>query len=128
VYGIGEGMVWQCVTPGWESSRYWFKVKGEKHSVTKVRTLAAPDVEKMASARAFVDAVVTDARCEQGLAHLRELGLDVVPESTGPFLQWVGSDVMKEEADTLEASGLTRKDVGGLVAKAAREWFFARAA
>ena len=41
VKGIGEGVVWTCITPGWEGSRTWFKVKGEKHSVSKVKTLAA---------------------------------------------------------------------------------------
>lgn len=29
--GIGEGIVFRCVTEGWESSRYWFKAKGDKH-------------------------------------------------------------------------------------------------
>lgn len=33
VEGVGEGVVWECVTPGYEGLR--FKVKGEKHSVSR---------------------------------------------------------------------------------------------
>lgn len=70
VSGIGEGVVWACVTDGWNDSGTWFKVKGEKHSVSKVKTLAAVDVEAVATMKAFVDSVVTEARLEQGLDNL----------------------------------------------------------
>ncbi len=38
VEGVGEGIVWRCATD--TSPEYWFKVKGEKHSASKVKVLA----------------------------------------------------------------------------------------
>ena len=31
VSGVGEGVVWTCVSEGWNDSGTWFKVKGEAH-------------------------------------------------------------------------------------------------
>jgi hypothetical protein len=124
VDGIGEGIVWKCTTEGYESSDYWFKVKGEKHSVSKVKTLAAVDPEKVKSANKFVDLVVTENRLNQGIEFLKEQNKEIDQKSTGDFLKWFFSDVMKEEHDTLEASGLVTKDVSSLISKNAREWFF----
>ena len=39
VSGIGEGIVWRCIEEGYEDSGYWFKVKDERHSNSKVKTL-----------------------------------------------------------------------------------------
>jgi hypothetical protein len=124
VDGLGEGMVWRCVTPGYEESKFWFKVKGEKHSVTKVKTLAPINPEKMKSLKEFVDATVTEQRLRQGIEHLLEMGHVVSKRNTGEFLSWVFADINKEEADTLEASSLTSKDIGKPVSLKARRWFF----
>lgn len=124
VSGIGEGVVWTCVSDGWNDSGTWFKVKGEKHSVSKVRTLAAVDVEAVATLKAFVDSVVTEARLEQGLDNLvREQLKPVEMTSMGDFIRWVFNDVMKEEMDTIVANGIDPKKVGSAVANAARPWF-----
>jgi hypothetical protein len=122
--GVGEGIVWTCVTPGYSSSRFTFKVKGEKHSVSKVKVLAAVDVEKVGSVNEFVDNTLTEARLNQGLEFLREQGLAVDQTSTGAFLKWIVGDILKEETDTMEASLLDKKDVTGVLSKKAREWFF----
>lgn len=124
VSGIGEGVVWTCVSPGWNDSGTWFKVKGEKHSVSKVRTLAAVDVEAVANLKAFVDSVVTEARLEQGLDNLvREQLKQIEMTSMGDFLRWVYNDVLKEEADTIVANGIDPKKLGGAIANTARPWF-----
>lgn len=124
VSGIGEGVVWTCVSPGWNDSGTWFKVKGEKHSVSKVRTLAAVDVEAVANLKAFVDSVVTEARLEQGLDNLvREQLKQIEMTSMGDFLRWVYNDVLKEEADTIVANGIDPKKLGGAIANVARPWF-----
>lgn len=122
--GIGEGIVWRCVTPGFEDSRFWFKTKGEKHSVSKVKTLAPVDTEKLESVNAFVDYAVTEARLEQGLDVLREQGKPLTRKSTGDYLRWIVNDVMSEESDTMEESGLTPKDVNKFVSGKARLWYF----
>jgi len=124
VLGVGEGIVWHCITPGWESSDYWFKVKGEKHSVTKVKTLASVDTEKLESLKEFVSSVVTESRCQQGISHLKESNAPMDRTSLGKFLSWVVADVIKEESDTIKANNLTQKDVTSAIAIAAKNWFF----
>lgn len=124
VSGIGEGVVWTCVETDCPDSGTWFKVKGEKHSVSKVKTLAAVDVEAVATLKAFVDSVVTEARLEQGLDNLvREQLKPLEMTSMGDFIRWVYNDVVKEESDTIVASGIDQKKVGSAVANVARPWF-----
>jgi len=122
--GIGEGVVWKIDHSDYNGPKYWFKVKGEEHNVTKVRKLAEVDVQKIEDAEKFVGAVCTEQRLLQGVAFLKEQSLPISEKSTGNFLRWVSSDVNKEEADTLEASGLTIKDIGRLLSTKARVWYF----
>lgn len=124
VSGIGEGVVWTCTTPGWNDSGTWFKVKGEKHSVSKVKTLAPVDVEAAANLREFVESTVTESRLEQGLWNLVNEQLKPMEmTSMGDFIRWVFNDVIKEEMDTIVASGLDPKKLGGPIAAKARPWF-----
>jgi len=64
---VGEGAVW---TADFNGSRLMFKVKGELHSVSKVKTLASVDVEKLNSIKEFVDYAVTENRFKQGLENI----------------------------------------------------------
>lgn len=119
--GIGEGIVWFH-----ESTDYGqltFKSKGSRHKGTKNTRLVQIEPEVMASREAFVEAVLTESRLEQGYEILagkhRRLTLDHI----GDFLTWIGRDIMKEESDTLKASGLHRKDVMPLVMRHAKAWF-----
>ena len=45
-------------------------MKGTKHSVSKVKTLAPVNVEKLNSIQEFVDYSVTRVRFEQGLSEV----------------------------------------------------------
>jgi hypothetical protein len=128
VEGIGEGIVWTPTDEPYNSSRLWFKVKGDKHSTSKVKKLASVDPEKLASVKEFVAAVVTDNRCEQAIHTIT----DGQPENfdqkmIGTFIRWVFDDIIKEESDVIQASGLEKKEVGSAVAKAAKKWMFANA-
>jgi len=122
--GIGEGIVWTIKTEGYGHLR--FKTKGLKHKGTKSARLVEVAPEVMASRQAFVDAVVTESRLEQGLAYLVEQGLSVSRDNIGAYLQWFGGDVLKEESDTMKASGLEKQDVMKSVSNAAKAWFLAR--
>lgn len=125
VSGIGEGVVWKCITPGWESNTdTWFKVKGEKHSVSKVKTLAAADVETIENMKAFIESVVTEARLEWVYNDLIN-EQKKAPEMTsmGDFIRTVFNDIMKEESDTMEANNIDQKKIGSYIASAARPWF-----
>lgn len=122
--GVGEGVVWQPADADWADPRYWFKVKGEKHSVSKVKTLAAVDVEAVAAIHTFVDSVVTEQRLEQGLDNLvREQLKPFNMQSLGDFIRWVYNDIMKEEADTIQVNNLDPKKLGGPISNAARKWY-----
>lgn len=121
--GIGEGIVWSCVSEGWNTSAMWFKVKGEKHSETKVKTLAEVDIEKVNSIRECVDKIITENRMIHGLSHLSDLKLDLDIKNMSAFLKWLASDAIKEEADIIIASGLEPKDVGKAISMKGRDWF-----
>jgi len=117
IAGIGEGVVW--TSPDQEIK---FKVKGEKHSNSKVKKLAEVDVEKLNSIKEFVDYAVTENRLKQ--MFLENVGTHPDRALLGKFIKAVSTDVVKEEPDTLVASGLSMKDVGSALSKKARNWFF----
>ena len=116
---LGEGYVWTPVSDdySWDSGNF-FKTKGEKHSVSKTKSVAAVDTEKLSSIQAFVDYAITEVRLQQGLG---EVGLS--QKSIGTFIGWVAKDINKEESDTLENNNLTMKDVGSVMSNKSRTWY-----
>lgn len=123
VEGIGEGIVWSPFD-GDNSSKYWFKVKGEKHSVSKVAKLAAVDVEVIRAKDELVSKLCTTQRLEQALDHhINEAKMSVEMRDIGSFLRWVINDIAKEETDTIEASGFTVKDLGKPISDIAKRFF-----
>ena len=115
VKGVGEGIVWE----GWYKGIHRFKVKGEKHSSSKVKTLVEVDPVKTASIKEFVEYACTRNRFEQAL---NETGVKEMNQ-LGDLIRWVQQDIIAEELDVLEKNGLTHKDVGGKIAKQVRDWF-----
>ena len=122
VEGIGEGVVWEYITD--EGEMFYFKVKGEKHSISKVKKLASVDVEKLESIKEFVSYSVTENRLNQAFNDVCNNEPD--RKFLGAFIKWVSSDINKEESDVLLENNLTMKDVGSLLSKTARTWFFAK--
>jgi hypothetical protein len=123
----GEGVVWTGTAP--DGRTYRFKVKGSKHSSTRVTTLAAVDVEKAASLKQFVANCVTENRLQQGLEQVFT-SAGRIPTRNGKdvttFISWVKSDVLKEEIDTMSASDLKKKDVLRMVGSVSAKWFVER--
>ena len=119
--GIGEGIVWSIDFNG---VVHRFKVKGEKHSSSKVKTLAAVDVEKLNSINEFVQYVVTESRFNQGLENTFPNNEPIDIKKMGDLIRWVVNDVIKEEMDTLVKNGLEPKDVNKYVSSKVREMFF----
>jgi hypothetical protein len=117
VSGTGEGIVWEYVNG---EERYIFKVKGEKHQNSKVKTLTTVDVEAVENVRAFIEYAVTENRLMQGIDKMREMGLPLDPKTTGDYLRWVYNDVVKEESDTMEANGIDQKKIGSAISAKAR--------
>lgn len=125
VSGTGEGIVW--VHPDrMDLTDLWFKTKGLKHKnagkkKSKQKIKIAP--EKLESIRALIDEVLPDWRLEQGFSHLKEQGLPVLPESTGPYLKWIANDILKEEMDILVKNGLEWRDIQSHIMRTARQHF-----
>ena len=115
--GAGEGVVWACV-----DANMAFKVKGEKHSVTKVKTIVAIDPVKLASIAKFVEYAVTTNRLEQGFLEVCNNNAD--RKLLGNFLIWLNKDIIKEESDVLAKNDLCMKDVNKAVSVKGRNWFF----
>jgi hypothetical protein len=115
---IGEGIVW---TATYKGTRLCFKVKGEKHSNTKVKKLATVDVEKLKNIDAACDYLFTENRLDQAI-HETQSKLD--RKYTGEVLKWICGDIMKEENDVLESNGLKWKDVAGRLTAKYRNLFF----
>jgi hypothetical protein len=122
VDGVGEGIVWEHINP--QGQRISFKVKGEKHSVTKVKKLVKVDTEKLRSIDEFLNYAVTENRLRQGFSEVCANTADRA--LLGTFIKWVSNDVRKEEADTMEDNGLTMKDIGKGLSLRAKDWFFAQ--
>lgn len=120
--GVGEGVVWSCEVKG---VVYRFKVKGEKHSSSKVKTLAAVDVDKLNSIKEFVDYAVTESRFNQAIEKVfgSKEAMDV--KKMGDLIRWIVIDVIKEETDTMAANKIEPKDVNKFISAKAREMFFA---
>ncbi|MCI5054571.1 MAG: RNA ligase family protein [Flavobacteriales bacterium] len=118
--GTGEGVVWSVE---YKQKVHRFKVKGEKHSVTKVKKLASVDVEKLKSIQEFVNYSVTENRFNQAIENtFGNAPLDVT--KMGDLIRWVVKDIMSEESDTLTENGLEPKDVNKYISNRTREMFF----
>lgn len=118
--GIGEGIVWSCEYKG---VVHRFKVKGEKHSSSKVKTLAAVDTEKLNSIKEFVEYAVTESRFNQGIEKVfNNEPIDI--KKMGELIKWVVSDIIKEEMDTMSVNKIEPKDVNKYASAKVREMFF----
>lgn len=122
--GIGEGVVWKCITPGYNSDRFWFKVKGDKHSSSNVKKLATVDPEKLDNIYKFIDNSVNEERLNQAWEKIKEGRESISQKETGDFIRLVFNDILKEESDVMETNGIKEKEIGGPIAKRAKIWFF----
>lgn len=113
--GIGEGIVWSA---NWNGRDLIFKVKGEKHSSSKVKKLASVDPETLNKISDFVEYACTDNRLSQGLENVV-----LEMKNIGQFIGWVNKDIYAEELDVLEKNGLTMKEVAKELSKKSREFF-----
>lgn len=120
---IGEGIVW---TFEYKGKLHKFKVKGEKHSNSKVTILKPVDEVKEQKKIDFANYATPSWRLEQAMdavCGLAEDRVEASPKMIGDFLRLVHKDVIKEESDILEESGLIAKDVNAKISKIARMWF-----
>ena len=118
--GLGEGVVWSVE---YKDSVHRFKVKGDKHSVTKVKKLASVDVEKLKTIQEFINYSVTENRFNQAIENVfGKEDLDV--KKMGDFIRWFVKDIVSEEMDTMVENRLEPKDVNKYISTEVREMFF----
>lgn len=118
--GLGEGVVWSVEYKG---NTHRFKVKGDKHSVTKVKKLASVDVEKLENIQEFVSYAVTENRFSQAVENVfSKSDLDI--KKMGDLIKWVINDIITEEMDTMIDNNLEPKDVNKYISVKVREMFF----
>ena len=120
---IGEGIV---VTLEYKGSIHKFKVKGEKHSSSKVKTLKAVDEVKENAKREFANYACPAWRLEQMWDETFPEGVEPEITEMGTFLRAVMADIRKEESDILQEKALTPKDVNAMISKLAKQWFMER--
>lgn len=125
VSGTGEGVVISYLTE--DGSLIQAKVKGEKHSNSKVKTLKPVDTEKLDKIDKCIEKICHTWRFKQALREIfgpdYEKTLD--RKRIGEYLKWVGQDTLKEELDVIADYGFEPKDVMGKVSQKAKEYFFA---
>jgi intein/homing endonuclease len=115
---VGEGIVWECLLG--PSERYIFKVKGEKHSSTKVKKLASVNIEEITGLKEFIEYAVTENRMKQGIDKMIEMKIPLDIKSTGEYLRWLYNDILKEEKDTIIKNQIDPKKIGSLISAKAK--------
>jgi hypothetical protein len=118
--GLGEGVVWSV---SYKDNVHRFKVKGEKHSISKVKILASVDVEKLKTIQDFVEYAVTENRFTQAIENIfGKEDLDI--KKMGDMIRWVVNDIKSEEMDTMLGNGLEPRDVNKYISAKVKEMFF----
>lgn len=123
VSGIGEGVVWKSEPNEHIKDRLVFKVKGEKHAVSKVKTLAPVDFQAIKAYEEAADCYCTDNRLFQGLQSMQEMRIERTLENISEYIKWVQQDIWKEEQDEIQANDLVWKKLTGYIAKRAVKYY-----
>ena len=112
ISGVGEGVVYHA---NYKDKHFIFKVKGEKHSVSKVKKLASVNPEEVKAINDFIDYAVTENRLQQGLEVVATDNNvdqnDLEFNHISGFVKFMVADIMREEADTIKVNNLPEKDV-----------------
>ncbi len=119
-----EGMVWTGRNT--DGTLLKFKVKGEKHTVSKVRTLKPVDDVKEQAKNDLIKLVCNPSRLEQGWQLIFGANNEKKrPEKTDipDFLRWVINDIMDEHVDDYFEANIEPKELNGKISTVARIWF-----
>ena len=124
--GIGEGIVFICVTKPYNTSEFWFKSKGMKHAKSKVTTITPVDSDKINRLIAIADKITPAWRLEQMFNTTFDIlnGGVVERSKIGNYLKAVANDVIKEEQLTLVEEKVEYKELAKYVGKIATDYFF----
>ena len=121
---VAEGMVG---TFKFEDVIYKFKVKGEEHTTSKVKTLKPVDNVLEQKKIDLAAKVVTPGRCEQGWQLIHGIDNELKEPSKsnlGDFLSWIHRDIIKECMPLYNEANLEIKEVNQKISMIAKLWFF----
>jgi hypothetical protein len=123
--GIGEGIVWRCIEAGYEDSAYWFKVKDERHSKSKVKVLATVDVERFNNIKELTERLAHNGRLEQMAQTSFDLlnGGEIEGIGIKDMIKAVMDDIVKEDMDVTSMSGFEMRDISGPISEIVRDFF-----
>ena len=123
---IGEGVV---LTFDFDGNIHRMKVKGDKHTKSKVKVQRVLSPEEEVLLKKVEDFVInkacTEGRLEQGyleVMHVEGLPLVGDMKKIGQFMKWLGNDVIKEETRAMEEAGLVKQDIGKMVSAIGSKW------
>jgi hypothetical protein len=124
--GIGEGIVWKCITEGYANPKFSFKVKDERHANSPVKTLNPVDSEKISQLRVLAEKITPTWRLSQMMEKACDLnnGGAIDRAKIGEYLKLVNQDVIKEESDVIKEAGFEYKDVAKFVGDIAKKYFY----
>lgn len=119
---IGEGVVCTFMLNG---TLQQFKVKGDRHSNSKVKTLKPVDNEKLQRLQEVAQTVTPAWRLEQMFALVNNTLNGGIPsmENMGAFMKALNQDILKEDSDIIAEAGFEPKEVFPNVSKIARVWY-----
>lgn len=126
----GEGIVWTVYDYVGDPllkttmASILFKVKGEKHTESKVKTIAPVDLELVQSINEFVDKTCTENRVLRAIEKLKESLIEPTVKQTGEVIKFVIQDILEEEQETMLASGIDAKQIGHAVSTFTRNFYF----
>lgn len=109
-----------------ENTVYRWKVKGEKHSKSKVKTLKPVDNEKEQLKQDCAQKITPGWRLEQMYDLANDTINSGVPDikNIGLFIKMVNQDIIKEDSDIIVEFGLEPKDIFSNVARIIKAWYF----
>lgn len=119
---IAEGIVGTFMFNG---VLFRFKIKGEKHSISKVKTLSPVDDIKEQNKIDCATKITPAWRLEQMFDLANDTINSGVPDikNIGSFIKMVQQDIIKEELDTLAEFNLEPKDIFSIVSKISSKWY-----
>ncbi len=120
---VGEGLVLEF---RYNNDLLRFKVKGEKHSNSKVKMLKYVDLDKVDKVDKCVEAITHEWRFIQGLTEVYGVDYDknLDRKKLGEYIKWINKDTLKEELDIIQEHNFEPKDVLGKVSTKAKEYYF----
>jgi len=121
---IGEGIVFW----GLDKQSNWvnFKIKGLKHSKSRVKTIKRVDSALENLKMEIAEKVTPGWRLNQAIQEVfgENWENEITRKRIGEVLKYVFKDIIKEELDTISDAGLEPKQINGYVSKRVKEHFF----